>query len=194
MIPKKVLEDFYLKDGKSIKDVAGILSCSSHQVSYWMLKYNINARSISEAIYLKNNPGGDPFNFTAPKTLKAAELLGFGLGLYWGEGTKADKCSVRLGNTDPALIKKFMEFLVKTFKIEKSDLKFGLQLFTDIDEKEAMDFWVERLKIKKSQFYKTVITKSRSLGTYRKKNRFGVITVYYHNKKLRDMLVSLLPL
>jgi hypothetical protein len=102
--------------------------------------------------------------------------------------------SVRLGNTDPALIEAFIEFLVGTFNLERADFKFGLQLFTDINPEVALDFWIEKLNIDRSQIGKPVITKSGSIGTYRKKSQYGVLTVMYHNKKLRDLLVSLLPL
>lgn len=194
MLNKAKLESWYLEDGKSMQDIANALHCSLHKVQYWMQKYSIKIRSTSDAIYLKNNPDGDPFRFSMPKTLEQAELLGFGLGLYWGEGTKADKTSVRLGNTDPELIVKFIEFLVKIFGVKKENMHFSLQLFTDLPQKEAMDFWQKKLKINSSQFYKTVVTKSRGKGTYRKKSKYGVLTVYYHNKKLRDLLVGMLPM
>mgnify|MGYP001574487557 CR=1 FL=1 len=194
LISKEFLIDLYLKKGRSIKDIARVFGCSNHKVRYWMERYLIITRSISEAIYLKNNPDGDPFVFKNPVTLHEALLFGYGMGLYWGEGTKADKTSVRLGNTDPVLILKFVEFLVKCFGVALSDFKFGLQLFNDVSEQEALDFWVKSLKIKKSQFYKVVRTISGSIGTYRKKSRYGVLTVYYHNKKLRDLLVSFLPM
>ena len=71
---------------------------------------------------------------------------------------------------------------------------FGLQIFTDINSDIAMDFWIKKLKIKRSQFYKPIVTKSGSIGTYRKKSEFGVLTVMYHNKKLRNLLVSMLPM
>lgn len=116
-----------------------------------------------------------------------------GLGLYWGEGTKAAKNSIRLGNTDPRLIFRFIEFLVSFFAISKTDLRFGLQIFTDINPRTALDFWVKELKINRKQFYKITVTKSRSLGTYRQKSQFGVLTVYYLNKKARDILVGSLP-
>ncbi len=177
-----------------MKEVADLLGCSLHKVKYWMEGHNINIRSISEAVYLKNNPDGDPFRIQLPINLEEAKLFGLGMGLFWGEGTKANKDSVRLGNTDPKLIRRFMDFLIKFFNIQKSDLKFGLQLFTDISKKEALDFWKKYLKIEDNQFYKVIVTKSRSLGTYRKKSKYGVLTVYYHNKKLRDILVRMLPM
>ncbi|MEK9170272.1 MAG: hypothetical protein AAB674_01355 [Patescibacteria group bacterium] len=194
MIEKKKLLNLYKLKKKSMQEIADLLGFSLHKVSYWMEKHEIKSRSRSEAIYLKCNPDGDPFNFIPPRNLKEAELFGLGLGLYWGEGTKANKDSIRLGNTDPKLIKKFMDFLIRFFSIKKEDLRFGLQIFTDINKGEAMDFWQKELKIKLSQFYKPIITKSRSLGTYRKKSQFGVMTIMYHNKKLRDLLVSMLPM
>lgn len=174
-------------------EVAKVLQCSPHKVKYWLEKYKIPRRRYSEALYLKNNPDGDPFRFTAPQNLKEAELFGIGVGLYWGEGNKANKGSVRLGNTDPLLIKKFIEFLVVIFHIKKEDLKFSLQIFSDINPSAAMDFWVKQLRIRRSQFYKTTVTRSGSIGTCRKKSRYGVLTVYYHNRKLRDLLGTLLP-
>ena len=193
MLEKDKILYLYHKKGKSMQEIADLLGCSLHKVSYWMEKYEIKSRSRSDATYLKRNPNGDPFKFIPPKNLKEAQLFGLGLGLYWGEGTKANKNSIRLGNTDPYLIKRFMDFLIHFFSIKKDDLYFGIQIFTDINPRQAMDFWVKELKIKSSQFNKPIVTKSGSIGTYRKKSEYGVVTVMYHNKKLRDLLISLLP-
>ena len=194
MLDKDRIFGLYHKKGKSMQEIADILGCSLHKVAYWMEKHEIKSRSRSDATYLKRNPDGDPFKLIPPKNLKDSELFGLGLGLYWGEGTKASKDSIRLGNTDPFLIKKFMDFLIRFFSIEKNDMHFGLQIFTDINSSKAMDFWIKKLKIKRSQFYKPIVTKSGSIGTYRKKSEFGVLTVMYHNKKLRNLLVSMLPM
>ena len=193
MVDKSRLEDLYLRKGKSMQEIANLFGCSLHRVNYWMNKYSIKVRSISDAIYLRNNPNGDPFIFSKPSNPRTCELYGFGLGLYWGEGTKADKGSVRLGNSDPGIIKKFMEFLIIIFGVKREDFKFGLQLFSDINKQEAMDFWTKSLRINERQFYKITVSPSVSQGTYRKKAKYGVLTVYYHNKKLRNLLVSLLP-
>jgi len=194
MLEKDKIFELYHKKGKSMQEIADTLGCSLHKVAYWMEKHEIKRRSRSDATYLKRNPDGDPFKFNSPKNLEEAKLFGLGLGLYWGEGTKANKNSVRLGNTDPELIKRFMDFLIIFFAIKKDDMYFGLQIFSDINPNAVLDFWVKRLKIKRSQINNPVITKSRSLGTYKKKSEYGVLTVMYHNKKLRDLLVSLLPM
>lgn len=173
-----------------MKDISRIFHCSSSKIKYWMMKYGIEIRSISEAIYLKNNPDGDPFDFKEPKNIDGAILFGLGIGLYWGEGTKASKDSVRLGNTDPNLIKKFIEFLIRFFSIKKEDLKFGLQIFTDINIDKALNFWIKELGVNRNQFYKPTVTISGSIGSYKKKSEFGVLQVLYHNKKLRNLLYN----
>ena len=193
-LAESTLRFLYLEQRKSMQEIGKILHCSIHKISYWMLKYTITTRSWSEATYVKRNPGGDPFSFRKPANIKEAKLFGLGIGLYWGEGTNANLNSVRLGNTNAELIKKFMEFLVLFFQIEHNDLKFGLQLFTDIDSEVALDFWTKELNIQRCQINRPVITKSVSKGTYRKKSKYGVMTVMYHNKKLRDLLVGLLPM
>lgn len=180
----------YVREGKSMQEIARILSCSLHKVAYWMDGNAIPRRSISDAVYRKHNPNGDPFLIHELKTLKEAELFGMGIGLYWGEGNKANKNSIRLGNTDPKLIYKFIEFLVQIYKIDRKKLKFGLQIFSDMSPDEALTFWVQKLGVKRSQFQKVIVTPARSLGTYRQKTKHGVLTVHYNNKKLRDIICN----
>lgn len=191
-LQKADLERLYMKEKKSMKEIAIIMHCSTNKIQYWLNKHQIPRRSISDAIYHWHNPKGDPFIFDPPKSVKDWKLFGIGIGLYWGEGTKADRVTVRLGNTDPALLDVFLRFLIRFFNIKKEDCRFGLQIFTDVDPHNALDFWTKRLKIRKRQFFKVTITPSGSIGTYRKKSQYGVLTIYYNNKKLRDLLIDLL--
>jgi hypothetical protein len=190
-LSKKDLENLYLEKGLSMKAIATRLECSANRIVYWMDKYQIKRRTIGDAIYLKNHPTGDPFVVKTPSTLEEAQLFGLGIGLYWGEGTKSNKHSVRLGNTDPVLLNTFMDFLVKLCGIYKGDLRFGLQIFSDIDPNIALKYWSTALRVDASQFYKITVTISGSIGTYRKKSEYGVVTVHYHNRKLRDILVGM---
>src|SRR3989344_3591349 len=189
MIEKAELIDLYTKKGYSVSVIAKRLGCSEHKVNYWIHKQGISKRTISDAIYKKWNPRVDPFFVTRPKTLQEAVLYGMGIGLYWGEGTKANKMSVRLGNSDPALIKTFVSFLVKFYGINKHKLRFGLQIFGDMDADSALHHWENKLRVSRKQFYpKVIITPHRGVGNYRQKTKFGVLTVYFNNKKLRDII------
>lgn len=193
MLDKALLVKLYVTDKLSMKEMAAQLNCSQNKVHYWMSRHGIERRARNEAIYLIHNPKGDPFKVRPINTIEKAELFGLGLGLYWGEGNKLNKHSVRLGNTDPELINTFVSFLVELYGVDRDMLRFGLQLFTDIDADTALSYWCDKLDVKPSQFYRITVTISGAIGTYRKKSQYGVVTVYYHNKKLRDVLVGLLP-
>jgi hypothetical protein len=49
------------------------------------------------------------------------------------------------------------------------------------------------LGVPSSQFMRPTVTISGSIGIYRRKSQYGVVTVMYHNIKLRDVLVGMLP-
>lgn len=190
---KNELSTLYTTQQLSSAQIAIRLDCSINKVNYWLAKHSIPKRSISDAVYIKHNPNGDPFRIVEIDTIGKAQLLGMGLGLYWGEGTKANKYAIRLGNSDPELIKTFIRFLTELYQVNRDHLRFGLQVFSDLDPKSSLKYWTTELGVSENQFYKIHITPSNSLGTYRQKSKHGVLTVYYHNKKLRDIIVNALP-
>ena len=185
---KSELKGLYERDKKSAKEIADTFGCSENKVNYWLWKLKIPKRSISEAIYQKLNPNGDPFKINKIHTKELVFLYGLGLGLYWGEGTKRDKHSVRLGNTDPAMIVKFLEFLDKIYSIKRKKLRFGLQIFSDMSPEVALSFWSKEIGFPKSQFMKVIVTPSRGVGTYKNKVKHGVLTIHYGNTKLRNIV------
>lgn len=185
-----LLKSLYLDEKLSSKQISSRLQCSEGKVNYWISKYRIQKRSISDATYTRLNPHGDPFIAREVCSHKDAFLMGLGLGLFWGEGNKKDPSSVRLGNSDPDVIRMFLLFLEDRYQIEKHRLRFGLQLFSDMDIEIAESFWLDFLGIERNQLYKTVVSISGKIGTYREKTKHGVLTLYFHNKKLRDLLIG----
>lgn len=190
-----LLRDLYVNQGLSVAQAAKRLGCSQNRVNYWLRKYRIPKRTISDALYRRHNPDGNPFSISKIITVPQAILAGIGLGLYWGEGNKKNRNSIRLGNTDPLLIRKFVRFLRSSLGVPASKLRFGLQIFSDMKPATAVSFWVDILRgegITKRQFQKPVVTPARSLGTYREKTKHGVLTVYCSNVKLKRILDDLL--
>lgn len=189
------LRKLYVNEKKSAAYIARISKCSIHKVNYWLERYAIPKRSIAEAIYVKRNPDGDPFCVRAPRTMEDAKLFGLGLGLYWGAGNKKNKTAIRLGNVDPGTIRTFIEFLTRLFGADVRKMRFGLQVFSDVSKEKALQFWIYELKsfdITKDQFFKVIVTPSHAPGTYRQKSRFGVLTIYFCNSKLKKILDSLI--
>lgn len=57
--------------------------------------------------------------------------------LYWAEGNKKD---FSLSNTDPILIKTFLECLSE-IGVKKDDIRVSIRIYEDINPKEARKFW-----------------------------------------------------
>lgn len=185
-----VLKNLYINKKLSSREISLKLKCSEGKVNYWISKYNIPKRSISDAVYTRLNPNGDPFEVKKVESIEDALLVGIGLGLFWGEGNKKDFGTLRLGNSDPDLMRLFLYFLEKRYQIKKHRLRFGLQLFSDMNIRDAEKFWLDYLHITSNQLYKTVVSVSGKTGTYREKTKYGVLTLYFHNKKLRDLVIG----
>ena len=191
MIKKEKLEKLY-KKGLSMQEITERTGWSYHQVTYWMDKFNIPRRSRSKANYIKYNPKGDPFNIKKQLTKKERELKGLGIGLYWGEGNRKSKSSVRLANTDAQLIKRFREFLTNICGVKKDKIKYSLQVFNDADSRLALSFWAEELKIPQVKLGKVSALSSRGRGTYKNKNQYGVLSIYVHNTKFKKQVDKLI--
>ena len=187
---KALLKALYIEKNLSMMQISKQLGCSHHKVAYWMSGYKIKRRSISDAVYLRSNPGGDPFKIKEPETAEELILLGLGVGLYWGEGNKAHQNAIRLGNSDPELLKSYILFLTKLCGVKKESLKFDLQIFSDINANSALSYWTRQLNVKTEQFFKPRVTISGSIGTYKKKSKYGVVTIYFGNTKLRNIVVG----
>lgn len=190
ILTKAHLSELYSVRKMSVSAIAKKYDCSQNRINYYLKKFNIPKRSISEALYSKHNPKGDPF--VIKRLTKPSEqfLLGLGLGLYWGEGNKLNKNAVRLGNVDPSLISVFIHFLCDIYQVDNKRLRFSLQIFNDTDPKKSLDFWTKKLKVSETQFYKITVTQSRAVGTYTRKSDYGVLTVHFNNTKLRDEIVG----
>ena len=134
---------------------------------------------------------GDPFYIKKPKTLEEAYLFGLGIGIYWGEGNKKNPYSVRMGNTDPELIKSYLKFLREICGVKENKIRFALQLFSDVDADSAKLFWLDALSASNDQFLPTInVINSGKIGTYKSKNQNGVLTVHVHNVKLRQWILE----
>ncbi len=85
------------------------------------------------------------------------------------------------------------KFLVEICVVESRKIRYGLQIFSDINPQEAKRFWFKELNISEDQFLsKIVVTQSGKIGTYRRKLPYGVLTLYCANIKLRKILDQLM--
>ncbi|MEK7106176.1 MAG: hypothetical protein AAB895_02350, partial [Patescibacteria group bacterium] len=106
--------------------------------------------------------------------------------------TKRGKGGVRLSNSDPKLIKKFIEFLEKFFVIDRNKLKISIQIFSDISPQKSLSYWIRELNLEKRQFYKPIVLKVRGKGTYKYKSEYGTVIVYFNNIKLKKLICAMI--
>ena len=185
-----VLRKLY-SGGQSFAEIAKTLNCSVHKIKYWMGKYKIPSRSISEAVYLKSNPTGDPFKIKENLSKNDMFLFGLGIGIFWGEGNKSLSSSgLRVANTDPGIIKTFRNFVKSIFGLEDRRFSYSLICFNDSDPDTSRRYWANQLKISPEKFGKITIIPKQGMGTYKKKSLYGVCTVLANNSKLRRLVLE----
>lgn len=188
-ISKDILIQLY-QNKLSMMEISKKLNCSLNKISYWMHKYKIPRRKISNALYIKNNPLGNPYKIKKIKLDNYSFLLGLGLGIYWGEGNKADKYSIRVGTSDPNMILTFRHFLITICSVKNEKFHYSLMCFKDTNPNTAAEFWAKKLKIKKIQLGKITQIASMGKGTYKKISKNGVCTIYVYNIKLKKWLMA----
>ena len=188
-IKKRILE-LYVKEKFSAMQIAEKLGVSDSVVRYWLTKQNVKKRSISEAInnlYLTKF-SKKPFKLKKVISKTDNDLKISGAMLYWGEGGKTGT-SVKFTNSDPEMIKVFLNFLRKICGIHEKRLKALIHMYPDQDENELKIFWSKLTSIPTKQFYKSHIHKGKK-GTYKNKVSYGTIAINYSDKKLLHILLS----
>ena len=168
----------------SLADVANHEECSLHEVFYWMRKYNIPRRSLSEAGYIAHRVkfGKTPCVPKRNLTSKEKGLKIAGIMLYWAEGAKASG-KIDLANSDPKMIQLFLEFLRKICRVEESRLRARLYCFANQNPDDLKKYWSRTTKIPLTQFSKSYVRQDydpKKIG----KMRHGLIHVVYSDTKL----------
>ena len=93
--------------------------------------------------------------------LSSKEKLLILSALYWAEGNKKDFI---LTNSDPNLIKVFVNILREILKIKDDRIKVSLRLYEDISKEKSLDYWSEIVKIPKDKFLSVHILEGKKVG------------------------------
>lgn len=93
--------------------------------------------------------------------LSYKEKLLFLSALYWAEGSKKD---FGLSNTDPDLIRVYVNGLREVFQVSDSRLRISIRLYEDLDREKCLSFWSKVVKIPKEDFIGVNIVKGKKKG------------------------------
>ncbi len=132
------------RDGLSIKAIAARLDVSQATVSLWVRDIELTPEQ------------------TGP--IHAA-----GCVLYWAEGDKS-RNQARMSNSDPHLLRFFVDFLRRYFDIHDDDIRVSCHLFADHVERQAEveQFWLDRLGLTQRSLRKSFVN-VYSLSSKRKR-------------------------
>jgi len=108
------------------------------------------------------------------QNLKYHPLFIAGLVLYWGEGDKVSKNSVRISNTDPAAVRLYINFLFHVCGVRREKVRAGLLLYPDLDDGVCKKFWAKSSGLGEGAFNKSTVI----IGRHKTKRvRNGVCVV-----------------
>ncbi len=111
--------------------------------------------------------------------------------LFLGEGSKSTKGSLSFGNSNPNIIRLFLNLLRFCYKIDERKFRCTLQCRADQNTGELEKFWSKITDIQLSQFYKARID-VRTVGKPSKKlNYKGVCRIDYFSA---DIFVELIKI
>lgn len=93
--------------------------------------------------------------------LSDREKMLFVCALYWAEGTKSD---FSLSNTDPDLVKVFVECMRSVFKLEDNKFFINVRLYEDLDREKSLEFWSKVVRIPKENLKGVNILQGKKKG------------------------------
>ncbi|MBU3934574.1 helix-turn-helix domain-containing protein [Patescibacteria group bacterium] len=167
------------KKEMSYSQIKKILKVSKGTLSIWLKDYPLSKQRIRElrdcneqrieryreTMRRKKEKRLDIFYAKQKKNIfpiNKRELYIAGLFLYWGEGSKTPLAHLSISNTDPSVIKFFLNWFKRVLKIPKEKLRFYLQLYSNMNIDKEITFWSKILNVPKNQFSKPYIKNSSS--------------------------------
>lgn len=185
-IPKAELMRLYYAEQRSMQEIADLFGCSANKIVYWMNYYGLERRQISDAVYAKWNPDGDPFCIHEPQTLEEHQLFALAIGLYMGEGAKTQG-RLLFANNHVGMHRIFLLFLERICGVDRSKVSAVINIFDDCDIEQVTMWWCEQLNLSKDQFFAPFIRTSK--GTeYTKKTQYGTLSLSFVNIKLAKIV------
>jgi len=109
--------------------------------------------------------------------------------LYWTEGSKQSNKPVRFSNSDPKMVKLFIDSLSNSFDFSWNKLKAKLHLHDYHNPTTQTLFWSKFTGIPTNRFLKPYIKLHTSVR--QKENYPGCLSLYYYDNHLNRQLTSL---
>ena len=195
------------KQGKSIKEIEKRIGMRRSSISVWVRDISLTAaqkkplagRGHSLEVIEKRRQSRLSNEtrlrtrflyegFRDIETMKEIDLLMLGIGLYWGEGSKTNRGSIELSNTDPRIIQIHVLFLSSVFKFPMSKIHAHVGLHSHLSIERAERYWSKISGIPLRQFQKTSLRRSKRGKGEHDRLPFGTFTVGVYDTAARIRL------
>lgn len=197
----------YRKRGYSIKELTSLFKIAQSTASLWSrdVKLSQSAKKrllsrIERGQYISAERKKEKTTATKEKILKEAKelmsvvKLSNTLGqlicalIYWCEGAKNDSY-VNFTNSDPNLVRLFIDLLVKHYAVDKSKFRARLHLHSYHIPKREKKFWQKKLGLVSDAFYRPYLKPNS--GKRMRNNYAGCVSLSYYDTMLARKLLAI---
>jgi hypothetical protein len=191
------------RDGHSLREIERRLGVSRSSVSLWVRDIQLTDEQIAELARRSATSPGQRAGAAANAALGLARRRSYQTGgrirargrqglhiagcmLFWAEG---DKCrgSVRLANSDPALLKLFMRFLRECYCAPIERVSITCNLFADhlAQQREIEQFWLDTLSLPGTCLRPSIVNVYSKYSQKKRRNKlpYGTCKLVYNDTR-----------
>ncbi len=195
-------------EGLPYSDIRKRLRVSKSSLSYWLRGVELSASQRSDIAGSWVSRRVETYRETVRKRILALEsqrlaeartslgcitsrdLRVAGLFLYLGEGTKVDRWSVCIANSDPEVIKFTVQWLTKVMGVSHDKIRVKVHLYKDMDVPKEVGYWSRTTGIPTQQFTKPYIKKSLLNSLDHKTHGHGTCNIIADNGPLKQKIMA----
>ena len=186
-VPKSTLSDWFR--GQNWSKELSIKLCKMAKLAHTVRIKELNrirGNNLKKLYQQAENEAAEEFDL-----LKYHPLFIAGLMIYWGEGNKVSKSRCWIANTEPLMIKLFLQFLKNICGFKQSRIKAWILIYPDLDERLCRSFWSRKTGLSSDNFHKSALVK----GTHKSKRiSFGVCSVGVSSAYLKCKILKWIQL
>ena len=170
--------------GLSVREIAAALDVSRSTASRWLR--DVPLTTVQEDRLRERNPAVSgqlagarrnaelardrrrPYQEHGRVLARRSDALHLaGVMLYWAEGEKASRNAARISNTDPALLRLFLDFLRATFAIPEERVRVTCHLFSDhVGHQAAIERdWLRELGLPEASLTRSIVNRQSRRST-----------------------------
>ena len=179
------VKDLYCDKEFNIEETANKLGISFWSLYNFMNKNNISRRSPSRANFIVNKTKPQ-FKIKDNLTIWEEKLKIAGIMLYWAEGTLKGN-TVDFVNSNPLMIKVFLEFLRIICGINEVRLRVYLYTYSERELHKNKKYWSKVTNVSLDQFTKPYVRRG-NLNLSKSKLPYGLVHIRYNDKRLLALI------